>query len=142
MVETFRNCFPPASNQGNTFSHYLVGLSCFIHGSFDILPAELYDIYKGLLLAKDTSIDELVCYSDSLHSVNLIKDFFAKLGASSDADYLTYAFPLKDTPNAAASLTSKSSMAGGVSSPFAPPRYPPPFFPARFPLRTGNMKVV
>ncbi|PNX82695.1 replication A1-like protein [Trifolium pratense] len=77
------------------------------------------------------NIDELVCYSDSLHSVNLIKgphakyhihavliqdikellsqtnvslyhmlregnqcaDFFAKLGAFSDADYLTHTSP-------------------------------------------------
>jgi hypothetical protein len=76
-------------------------------------------------------IDELVCYSDSLHCINLIKcpqikfhiyavliqdikvllsqtnislqdtlrevnqcaDFFAKLGASSDVDFLTYASP-------------------------------------------------
>jgi ribonuclease HI len=91
----------------------------------------LYAIYNGLLLAKDTSIDELVCYSDSLYRVNLIKgpqvryhihavliqdinellsqpnvslyhtlrernqgaDFFAKFGASSDADILTHASP-------------------------------------------------
>jgi hypothetical protein len=69
------------------------------------------------------SIDELICYSDSLHCVNLIKGsqvkyhihavliqyinellseinvsfqctiFFAKLEASSDADFLTYASP-------------------------------------------------
>ncbi|MCH94411.1 S-like ribonuclease [Trifolium medium] len=77
------------------------------------------------------SIDELICYSDSLHCVNFIKgphvkyhihavsiqnikellsqtnvslyhtlregnqcaDFFAKLGASSDADFSTHAFP-------------------------------------------------
>ncbi|CAJ2628075.1 N-hydroxycinnamoyl/benzoyltransferase [Trifolium pratense] len=94
-----------------------------------ILPFDL-DL-AGLLLAKDMNIDELVCYSDSLHSVNLIKglhvkyhihavliqdikellsqpnvslyhtlrednqcaDFFAKLGASSDADYLIHASP-------------------------------------------------
>jgi ribonuclease HI len=37
------------------------------------LFAELYAIYKGLLLAKDMNIDEFVCYSDSLHCVNLIK---------------------------------------------------------------------
>jgi hypothetical protein len=37
------------------------------------LLAELYAIYKGLLLAKDTSINELVCYSASLHCINLIK---------------------------------------------------------------------
>jgi hypothetical protein len=57
----------------NTFSHYLVGFSGFIQGSSDILLAELYVIYKGLLLAKDMSIDELVFSSDFLHSVNLIK---------------------------------------------------------------------
>jgi hypothetical protein len=104
-----------------------------IQGSSDILFAELYAIFKGFLLAKDMSVDELVCYSDSLHCVNLIKSpqikchiyavliqdikkllsqtnvslyhtlrdknqcayFFAKLGASSDADFLTYAYPPK-----------------------------------------------
>ncbi|MCI29329.1 RNA-directed DNA polymerase (Reverse transcriptase), partial [Trifolium medium] len=50
----------------NTFGHYLAGFSCFIQGSSDILLAELYTIYKGLLLAKDMSIGELICYSDSL----------------------------------------------------------------------------
>jgi ribonuclease HI len=115
----------------NTFGHYLVGFSGFIQGSSDILFAELYAIYKGLLLAKDMSVDELVCYYDSLHCVNLINgsqikfhiyavliqdikellsqinvslyhtlregnqcaDFFAKLGSSSDADFLTHASP-------------------------------------------------
>ncbi|GAU32838.1 hypothetical protein TSUD_209060 [Trifolium subterraneum] len=134
MVETFKNRFSPASNEGpveryikwnhNNYS----GFSGFIQGSSDILLAELYDIYEGLLLAKDMSIDELVCYSDSLHCVNLIKcpfvkyhihvvliqdikellfqsnislyhtlreenqcvDFFAKLEASSDADFSTH----------------------------------------------------
>ncbi|GAU50615.1 hypothetical protein TSUD_290700 [Trifolium subterraneum] len=62
----------------NTFGHYLVGFSCFIQGSSDILLVELYAIYKGLLLAKDMSIDDLVCYSDSLHCVNLIKGPFVK----------------------------------------------------------------
>jgi ribonuclease HI len=95
------------------------------------LLAELYAIYKGLLLAKDMNIDELVCYSDSLHCVYFINgpqviyhihavliqnikellsqtnvslyhtlregnqcaDFFAKLGVSSDADFLTHNFP-------------------------------------------------
>jgi ribonuclease HI len=119
----------------NTFGHYLVGFPGFIQGSSDILLAEFYVIYKGrLLLAKDMSIDELVCYSDSLHYVNLIKgpqvtyhihavliqdikelisqpnvslyhtlregnqcaDFFAKLGASSDVDFLTHASPLEN----------------------------------------------
>ncbi|KAK2362342.1 hypothetical protein QL285_087413 [Trifolium repens] len=35
----------------NTFRHYLAGLLGFIQGSSDILLAELYAIYKGLLLA-------------------------------------------------------------------------------------------
>ncbi|XP_045803019.1 uncharacterized protein LOC123896706 [Trifolium pratense] len=182
MVETFSNCFSPASNEGsidryikwnhdnypctilnvdgscpdspvrsgfggiiiNTFGHYLVGFSGFIQGSSDILLAELYAIYKGLLLAKDMNIDELVCYSDSLHSVNLIRgphakfhthavliqdikellsqtnaslyhtlregnqcaDFFAKLGASSDADYLIHA----STPDGVRDLLRNDAM--------------------------------
>ncbi|GAU51122.1 hypothetical protein TSUD_28730 [Trifolium subterraneum] len=57
----------------NTFGHYLADFSGFIQGLSDILLAELYAIYKGLLLAKEMSIDDLVCYSDSLHCVNLIK---------------------------------------------------------------------
>ncbi|XP_045797947.1 uncharacterized protein LOC123892169 [Trifolium pratense] len=115
----------------NTFGHYLAGFSGYIQGSSDILYAELYAIYKGLLLAINMSIDELVCYSDSLHCINLIKgpqvkfhmhavliqdikdlisqsnvslchtlregnqcaDFFAKLGASSDADFTNHDSP-------------------------------------------------
>jgi hypothetical protein len=59
----------------NTFGHYLGCFSGFIQGSSDILLAEIYDIYKGLLLAKDMSIDEFGFFSDSLHCVNLIKRF-------------------------------------------------------------------
>ncbi|KAK2444790.1 hypothetical protein QL285_015789 [Trifolium repens] len=57
----------------NTFGHYLAGFSCFIQETPVIFLVELYAIYKGLLLARDMSIDEFVCYSDSLHSINLIK---------------------------------------------------------------------
>jgi ribonuclease HI len=35
--------------------------------------AELYVIYQGLTLAKDLAVEELVCYSDSLLYINLIK---------------------------------------------------------------------
>ncbi|GAU11996.1 hypothetical protein TSUD_196200 [Trifolium subterraneum] len=42
-------------------------------GSSDILLTELFAIYKGLTLAKNMVIDELVYYSDSLHCINLIK---------------------------------------------------------------------
>jgi hypothetical protein len=37
------------------------------------LLAELYAIYKGFLLAINMNINELVCYFDSLHCVDLIK---------------------------------------------------------------------
>jgi ribonuclease HI len=57
----------------NTFGHYLAGFSGFIPESSDIFLVELCAIYKGLMLARDMSIEELVCYSDSLHCVNLIK---------------------------------------------------------------------
>ncbi|XP_045809964.1 uncharacterized protein LOC123904334 [Trifolium pratense] len=118
----------------NTFGHYLAGFSGYIQGSSDILYAELYVIYKGLLLAINMGIDELVCYSDSLHCINLIKgpqvkfhmhavliqdmkdliyqsnvslchtlrednqcaDFFAKLGASSNTDFISHDCPPED----------------------------------------------
>jgi ribonuclease HI len=57
----------------NTFGHYLVGFSGFIPETYDIFLVELYAIYKGLLLAREMSIDELLCYSDSLQCINLIK---------------------------------------------------------------------
>jgi hypothetical protein len=104
----------------------------FIPETSDILFIEIYAIYKCLLLASDMGIDELVCYSNSLHCVNLIKGpqvkfrihrvliqdikemlsqsnvslhhtlreknqcayFLAKLGASSDVDFLIYTSPL------------------------------------------------
>jgi ribonuclease HI len=36
--------------------------------------AGLYAIYRGLPLARDLTIEDLVCYSDSLLCFNLIKD--------------------------------------------------------------------
>jgi hypothetical protein len=54
----------------NTFGQYLAGFLGFIQGSSDILLAELYVIYNGLLLARDMDIDELVCYS-ILYSVSI-----------------------------------------------------------------------
>jgi len=52
---------------------YLSGFSGYIHDSSDILYDELYAIYQGLILAKSLNIIELVCYSDSLHCINLLK---------------------------------------------------------------------
>jgi ribonuclease HI len=40
--------------------------------------AELYAIYMGLALAKDLTIEELVCYFDSLLCINFIKDLIIK----------------------------------------------------------------
>lgn len=34
--------------------------------------AELYAIYKGLLLAKYMGITDFVCYSDALHCINIL----------------------------------------------------------------------
>lgn len=57
----------------NYASFYLSGFSGYIHNSSDILQVELLAIYQGLLLAKSMNIDAIVCYSDSLHGINLIK---------------------------------------------------------------------
>lgn len=60
----------------NHIGFYLSGFSGFINDSSDILYAELYAIYKGLLLVKDLEIINLVCYSDSFHYINLVKGPF------------------------------------------------------------------
>ncbi|MCI35860.1 RNA-directed DNA polymerase (Reverse transcriptase), partial [Trifolium medium] len=79
ILNVDRSCLGSPARAGfggiirNTFGYYLTGFSGYIQGSSDILYAELYAIYKGLLLAKNMGIDELVCYSDSLHCINLIK---------------------------------------------------------------------
>ncbi|PNX67281.1 hypothetical protein L195_g055544, partial [Trifolium pratense] len=65
-------------------------------GGSTYLDRQLYAIYKSLLLAKDINIDELVSYYDSLHCINLIKDFFAKFGVSSNVDFLTHTSPSED----------------------------------------------
>jgi hypothetical protein len=56
----------------NSFAYYLSGFFSFIHNSSDILLAELYVIFHGLTLAKDMNFETLICYSDSLHCINLI----------------------------------------------------------------------
>jgi ribonuclease HI len=50
----------------------ITGFSGHIPNSTDILLAELTAIYHGLSLAIDMGLDNLVCYSDSLLSINLI----------------------------------------------------------------------
>jgi len=57
----------------NDEGFYLSGFSGYIPNSSDIMYVELYAIFHGLLLTKDMGITNLVCYSDSLHYVNIIK---------------------------------------------------------------------
>ncbi|XP_024630926.1 uncharacterized protein [Medicago truncatula] len=56
----------------NSAGLYLSGFSGFIADSTDILLAELSAIHRGLLMAADMELEDLVCYSDSLLSINLI----------------------------------------------------------------------
>lgn len=62
----------------NDARFYLSWFSGYIENSSDILYAELYAIYQGLLLAKDKGIMDLICYSDSLLCINIITDPFLK----------------------------------------------------------------
>lgn len=57
----------------NDAGFYLSSFSGYISDSSDISYDELYSIYQGLILARNLNIDDLVCYSDSLHHINLLK---------------------------------------------------------------------
>jgi len=72
----------------NYVGFYLSGLSGFIQNSADILQAELLAIYHGLLQAKEMAIADLVCYSESLQCINLIKGLPMK--------FHTYALLIQD----------------------------------------------
>lgn len=56
----------------NSFGFFLSTFSGSITHSNDILLAELTAIYHGLRLARNMGINDLVCYSDSLLSINHI----------------------------------------------------------------------
>lgn len=56
----------------NSAGLFLAGFSGFLPFSTDILQAELTTIYHGLSMAKERGIPDLVRYSDSLLSINLI----------------------------------------------------------------------
>ncbi|XP_024634721.1 uncharacterized protein [Medicago truncatula] len=56
----------------NNAGFYLSGFSGFIPNSTDILLAELTTIYHGLSKAIEMGVDDLICYYDSLLSINLI----------------------------------------------------------------------
>jgi ribonuclease HI len=57
---------------------YISGFSGFISNSHDILFAELTALYQGLTLAVSLNYEEVVCYSDSLLTVNLINDDYSR----------------------------------------------------------------
>jgi len=57
----------------NSAGYYLSGFPGCNNISYDILYAELYAIYQGLILAKCLNIIELVYYTDSLLCINLLK---------------------------------------------------------------------
>jgi len=118
----------------NFAGFFIPGFSGFLTTTTDILMAELTAIHRGLLLAVETDIEEMVCYSDSMLSIKLrtehaftyhahailiqdIKDllhtrnfsihhylregnqcvdFLAKLGATSNEEFVTHVTPLSD----------------------------------------------
>ena len=58
----------------NSAGFYLSGFSSYLAATSDILFAELSAIHRGLLLAVEAGIEEMVCYSDSMLSINLVTD--------------------------------------------------------------------
>lgn len=56
----------------NYAGYFFSGYYGFIANTEDILLAELHAIYHGLLMVQDMDIAEFVCYSDSLHYINII----------------------------------------------------------------------
>jgi len=53
---------------------FITAYSGFINQSQDILFAELSALYPGIVIAIDMNYEEVACYSDSLLTVNLIKE--------------------------------------------------------------------
>ena len=53
---------------------FISAFSGYINHSYDILFAELTALHQGLILATNLNYEEVACYSDSLLSVNLIKE--------------------------------------------------------------------
>jgi ribonuclease HI len=65
----------------NYAGFFLSGFSGFLKDSTCILLAELTAIHKGLRLASDMGMEDLICYSDSLLSVTLISAEVSKFHA-------------------------------------------------------------
>ena len=56
----------------NSAGLFITGFSGHLATTSDILLVELTTIHRGLLLAIDTGIDDMVCYSDSMLSIQLL----------------------------------------------------------------------
>jgi len=57
----------------NNACFYLSGFLSYIYNSFDIVYIKLYAIYQGLLLEKVLDITKLICNSNSMQCINLLK---------------------------------------------------------------------
>ncbi|XP_024628661.1 uncharacterized protein [Medicago truncatula] len=118
----------------NSAGFFITGFAGYLSTTSDILFAKLFAMHRGLLLAVEIGIEELVCYSDSMLTVKLVTkqvseyhtyavliqdikdiistrnftihhclregnqcaDFFAKTGASSNEEFISYASPPED----------------------------------------------
>jgi len=58
----------------NHSGNFIYAFSGYINHSHDILFAELPALYQGLILAINLNYKEVACHSDSLPTVNLIKE--------------------------------------------------------------------
>jgi ribonuclease HI len=56
----------------NSAGFFIKGFSGHLASSSDILFAELTAIHRGFLLAIDSGIEEMICYSDSMLSIHLL----------------------------------------------------------------------
>lgn len=65
----------------NSAGFFLQGFSGFIEATTDILFAELTAIHKGLLMAAENGIEEMICYTDSLLSVKLLTNSSSRFHA-------------------------------------------------------------
>lgn len=53
---------------------WITAFSGYIAGTSDILLVELYAIHRGLLLAREMNFQEVFCYTNSLHCVQILKE--------------------------------------------------------------------
>lgn len=56
----------------NNAGLFISGFSGYTADSFDVLLAKLHAIYQGLRMVRALGFSDVMCYSNSLHSINLI----------------------------------------------------------------------